>query len=269
LSEEDESQASEPDASSVTSDLDYYVVEYALRSQAHRVADIEQEFGVTVKPVNRICDEIVTVAFRRFNPGIPEANGEKARRAFLALYEAVYGRIVQRTVRAVVRPPMTADRLVAVIGGVYKERVFVSADPAGVLTLVGPFDEVTAVESFVLRQNAENSRPGDDGGVVGEFHPGGNSDVGPVSVFAVGGGRLTVKVYSADIARLPVDVVVNAANENLQNYAGVAAAIQRAGGEELRRDCQAIVEHGGPLKVYNTTSIRIDRFPNLFIYAKP
>jgi len=61
---------------------------------------------------------------------------------------------------------------------------------------------------------------------------------------------MMMKVYSADITHLPgVDVIVNAANERLQNYAGVAGAIERAGGDQLRQDCEAIIEQGGPLQV--------------------
>jgi len=83
----------------VTCDLDYYIVEYVLKCQLHRVKEIEQEFGVTIKSVNRVCDEIVTVAFQRYNPVIQTENEEKAHRAFLALYEAAYRCIVQRSVQ--------------------------------------------------------------------------------------------------------------------------------------------------------------------------
>jgi len=51
--------------SCVTCDLDYYVVEYVMKSQRERVNSIEQEFGVTIKAVQRVCDEIVTIAFQR------------------------------------------------------------------------------------------------------------------------------------------------------------------------------------------------------------
>jgi len=69
-----------------------------------------------------------------------------------------------------------------------------------------------------------------------------------MAVFELG-SSLKVKVYCADITELPLDVIVNAANEHLQNYAGVAGAIERAGGEELRHDCEMLVQQGGPLKV--------------------
>ena len=240
----------------MTCDLDYYVVEYVMMSQRQRVGTIEQEFGVTIKSVNRVCDEIVTVAFRRYNPTIPTENEEKAHRVFLALYEVVYRQIVQRTVQAKVTNSVTVTNLLTAINGVFKEEVFVSANADGVFTLVGPYDQVTTVENYILRQNARqsmgNAHARDDGkSHQEEVRGAGDGDGGsrgPVSVFEIG-GRLTVKVYSADITRLPYDVIVNAANERLQNYAGVAGAIEGAGGEELRRDCEAVVEQGGPLKV--------------------
>ena len=252
--------AGDGDIPGISCDLDYYVVEYVMMSQRQRVGSIEQEFGVTIKSVNRVCDEIVTVAFRRYNPTIQAENEEKAHRAFLALYEVVYRRIVQRTVQAKVTNPMTVTNILTAIKGVFKEEVFVSANSEGVFTLVGPYEQVTMVENHILRQNARqsvgNPRAHDDGKShhdggeeVGGAGGGDGGSRGPVmSVFEIG-GRLTVKVYSADITHLPYDVIVSAANEHLQNYAGVAGAIERAGGEDLRRDCEEVIEQGGPLKV--------------------
>ena len=260
VSTEDSSAA----VSCVTADLDYYVVEYVMKSQMHRIKDIEQEFGVTIKPVNRVCEEIVTVAFQRYNPVIQSDNEEKARRSFLALYEAVYGQIVQRTVQAKVTPTMTSGHLLSLINSVYKEKVFASATADGVFMLVGPFHYASAVEAYILKHNANQSvrHPHDhdhrkfhqddereefrkESGGVGRAE---GESQGSMSVFKVG-GRLTVKVYNADITGLALDVIVNAANERLQNYAGVAGAIERTGGDKLRQDCEAVIEEDGPLKV--------------------
>ena len=41
--------------------------------------------------------------------------------------------------------------------------------------------------------------------------------------------RITIETIQADITALDVDVIVNAANENLAHGGGVAAAISRAG----------------------------------------
>jgi len=263
LSAAEDIPASDAAASSVTCDLDYYVFEYVMKSQMHRIKDIEQEFGVTVQSISRICDEIVTVAFQRYNPTIQMENEEKARRAFLALYDVVYQRIVQRTVQANIKPPLTASSILTSISSVYKEEIFVSVNSDGLFTLVGPFEPVSTVENFLTKRYAGDT-PHDIGHVRVYDHEDDEmeetqretnrgEDVedepkGPVSVFEVG-GRLTVKVYTADITHSSLDVIVNAANEHLQNYAGVAGAIEKAGGDELRRDCEDVVKQGGPLKV--------------------
>jgi len=259
----EDSPASDSGASSVTCDLDYYVVEYVLKSQMHRVKDIEQEFGVTIQSINRVCDEIVTVAFQRYNPTIQVENEEKARRSFLALYEVVYRRIIQRTVQAKVKPPLTPNDILSAISSAYKEQIFVSVDSDGLFTLVGPFEQVATVESFILKRNAtqdlghhsahddEKFQQEDETEEFQSETERGRDEVepkSPVSVFEVG-GRLIVKVCTADITRSSLDVIVNAANEHLQNHAGVAGAIENAGGDELRQDCEAIVQQGGPLKV--------------------
>jgi len=248
--------------SCVTCDLDYYVVEYVMKSQRQRVKDLEQEFGVTIKLVNRVCEEIVTVAFQRYNPGIQVEKEEKAHRAFLALYEVVFKQIVQRTVQTKVTLPNTPSHLLTVINRACKDDVFASTDSEGLFTLVGPFEKVTTLENFILNrygnQSTGHSHVHDHGKFCQdddreEFRKetdggGGSSEGGPMSVFEIS-GRLTVKIYTSDITRLPLDVIVNAANEHLQNYAGVAGAIERAGGEQLKQDCETVVQQGGPLKV--------------------
>jgi len=260
LSTAEDSPASDAAASSVTCDLDYYVVEYVMKSQLQRVKKIEQEFGVTIQSVNRVCEEIVTVAFQRYNPTIQEENEEKARRAFIDLYDVVYRQIVQRTLQATIKPPLTANDILTSISSVYKEEIFVSVNSDGLFTLVGPFEPVTTVETFITKryatQNIGHVRAYDhEDDKMEEFQretdgdgDAGGEPKGPVSVVKVG-GRLTVKVYSADITHSSVDVIVNAANGHLQNHAGVAGAIEKAGGDELRQDCEDVVKQTGPLKV--------------------
>lgn len=50
---------------------------------------------------------------------------------------------------------------------------------------------------------------------------------------------MDVEVVEGDIARLPVDAIVNAANDRLWMGAGVAGAIKRAGGDEIEREAMA------------------------------
>lgn len=50
----------------------------------------------------------------------------------------------------------------------------------------------------------------------------------------------SLSAVRGDIAALPADAIVNAANESLQLGAGVAGAIRRAGGPSIQRECDAI-----------------------------
>ncbi|KAK1343957.1 hypothetical protein QTO34_014514 [Cnephaeus nilssonii] len=49
-------------------------------------------------------------------------------------------------------------------------------------------------------------------------------------------------VQQGDLTRFPVEVVVNAANENLRLSGGLAAALSKAAGPELQADCDRIVK---------------------------
>ena len=145
----------------------------------------------------------------------------------------------------------------------YGQEIFASVNSEDVFTLVGPFNEVAAVEKFILKRSTDQALGNPHARDAGKFQyaehlkESSGSEVdpeGPVSEFEVG-GKLKVKVYSADITGLAVDVIVNAANELLQNYGGVAGAVERAGGEELRQDCEKIIQQGGPLKVWQSSRI--------------
>lgn len=61
-------------------------------------------------------------------------------------------------------------------------------------------------------------------------------------------GEATLAVVEADLTRLDVGVLVNAANEHLAHGGGVAAALARAGGPQVQRASDDWVDHNGPLR---------------------
>jgi O-acetyl-ADP-ribose deacetylase (regulator of RNase III) len=60
-------------------------------------------------------------------------------------------------------------------------------------------------------------------------------------------GQGVLRVVRGDITSLPVDAVVNAANEHLAHGGGVAAALSRKGGPRVQEESDAWVREHGPL----------------------
>ncbi|XP_018429342.1 PREDICTED: poly [ADP-ribose] polymerase 14-like [Nanorana parkeri] len=56
---------------------------------------------------------------------------------------------------------------------------------------------------------------------------------------------LIISVYKGDLCRHNVDVIVNAANEDLQHMGGLANAILKAAGHKLQDDCDRIIRKNG------------------------
>ncbi|XP_074001585.1 protein mono-ADP-ribosyltransferase PARP14-like [Numenius arquata] len=61
-------------------------------------------------------------------------------------------------------------------------------------------------------------------------------------------GRVVIAVYKADLCSYPVDVVVNASNEDLKHISGLADALLKAAGPELQQECDELVRKNGPLQ---------------------
>ena len=57
----------------------------------------------------------------------------------------------------------------------------------------------------------------------------------------------TISVMKGDITKDRVDVIINAANDNLRHIGGLAAAIVKAGGEEIQEECDAFINENGRL----------------------
>lgn len=57
-----------------------------------------------------------------------------------------------------------------------------------------------------------------------------------------------VSVHKADLSNFPVEGVVNAANEGLKHFGGIAQALSKAGGPQIQRDSDDYVRTYGDLK---------------------
>lgn len=72
---------------------------------------------------------------------------------------------------------------------------------------------------------------------------------------------ITLIVQQGDLSHFPVDVVVNATNEDLQHFGGLAAALSKAAGPELQADCDQIVKKLGKLSPGNATISKAGKLP--------
>lgn len=57
-----------------------------------------------------------------------------------------------------------------------------------------------------------------------------------------------VSVWKADLTNYKVEAVVNAANDNLQHYGGLAQALSKAGGPRIQKESQDLIKKLGVLK---------------------
>ncbi|XP_051973987.1 protein mono-ADP-ribosyltransferase PARP14-like isoform X2 [Xyrauchen texanus] len=81
-----------------------------------------------------------------------------------------------------------------------------------------------------------------------EFSGGSSEDFGQLSCEIQMPGSVTVTVRKADICKLNVDAVVNAANEDLKHIGGVALALLQAAGPHLQQCCDLYTKENGSLK---------------------
>ncbi|XP_046313880.1 protein mono-ADP-ribosyltransferase PARP14 [Marmota monax] len=72
---------------------------------------------------------------------------------------------------------------------------------------------------------------------------------------------VTLIVLQGDLAQFPVDVVVNAANEDLKHSGGLAAALLQAAGPELQTACDHIVKTEGRLLPGNVAISTAGKLP--------
>uniref|UniRef100_A0A672S1J3 Poly [ADP-ribose] polymerase n=1 Tax=Sinocyclocheilus grahami TaxID=75366 RepID=A0A672S1J3_SINGR len=98
-----------------------------------------------------------------------------------------------------------------------------------------------------------------------QFAVGSFGDIGQVSCEVRMPGGVTVTVRKADICKLHVDAVVNAANEDLKHIGGLALALLQAAGPSLQQNCDLHTKANGPLKPGDTIITAAGRLPCKYV----
>jgi O-acetyl-ADP-ribose deacetylase len=78
-------------------------------------------------------------------------------------------------------------------------------------------------------------------------------------------GKATLEIMQGDITTLPMDAIVNAANEYLKHGGGVAAAISRKGGSAIQQESDALIEKLGPLSTGEAAITSGGKLPARFV----
>ncbi|NXT67623.1 PAR14 polymerase, partial [Chaetops frenatus] len=74
-------------------------------------------------------------------------------------------------------------------------------------------------------------------------------------------GETVIALYEADLCTHPVDVVVNASNEDLKHIGGLADALSRAAGPALQEECDELVRKLGNLHPGDAVITRAGKLP--------
>ncbi|KAK2871251.1 hypothetical protein Q8A67_023778 [Cirrhinus molitorella] len=98
-----------------------------------------------------------------------------------------------------------------------------------------------------------------------EFTEGSFEDFGQVSCEVQMPGGVTVTVKKADICKISVDVVVNAANEDLNHIGGLAFALLQAAGPCLQQYCDQYTKVNGRLKPGHAIITNAGRLPCKYV----
>jgi len=79
------------------------------------------------------------------------------------------------------------------------------------------------------------------------------------------GGRSLLIIGPADITRVAVDAIVNAANNRLAGGGGVDGAIHAVGGPEILEHCRKIIAQQGPLRAGQAVATPAGRLPARYV----
>uniref|UniRef100_A0A671M0P1 Poly [ADP-ribose] polymerase n=2 Tax=Sinocyclocheilus anshuiensis TaxID=1608454 RepID=A0A671M0P1_9TELE len=98
-----------------------------------------------------------------------------------------------------------------------------------------------------------------------QFAVGSFEDIGQISCEVRMPGGVTVTVRKADICKLHVDAVVNAANEDLKHIGGLALALLEAAGPSLQQNCDLHTKANGPLNPGDAIITAAGRLPCKYV----
>lgn len=76
---------------------------------------------------------------------------------------------------------------------------------------------------------------------------------------------MKIKLLKDDITKIPVDVIVNAANNSLMGGGGVDGAIHRVGGKIIHEECMKIVQIQGGCKTGEAVYTSAGNLPAKFV----
>lgn len=76
---------------------------------------------------------------------------------------------------------------------------------------------------------------------------------------------MKIEIIKADITKLNVDAIVNAANTSLLGGGGVDGAIHRAGGPEILEECRKIIARQGSCKVGEAVYTTAGKLPSKYV----
>uniref|UniRef100_H3AVP7 Poly [ADP-ribose] polymerase n=1 Tax=Latimeria chalumnae TaxID=7897 RepID=H3AVP7_LATCH len=109
-------------------------------------------------------------------------------------------------------------------------------------------DSVMHKFNCMLRLQGDDDYVEDDWEMVGDGDGGRDGDGSRLQCQVILPDGTVIAVYKEDLCHHQVDVVVNASNEELQHYGGLAGALRKAAGPVLQKQCDDVVSRRGRLK---------------------
>nr|XP_002742351.1 PREDICTED: uncharacterized protein LOC100368311 [Saccoglossus kowalevskii] len=248
---EDKVDRLESVSSPVPVDVDFY--KYLNHTQSQQLLSIEQEFDVKF-----VCDLGSDAGILQILPGSSNTTKDQiqmANESFIVLYENLF----RTTTKFDLLLPtgfQHADLVEKTVEDTHKRysKVFMKFEEANHYAMYGDKDILERAKSHVPKADQLDANQSDwlaDGRISQ------NALKRSVTILSDGRRELSfltesgikVRLYCADITKLNVDTITNAAHEQLINTGGVAYSIRKAAGRQYHRECEEYIDNHGPLYV--------------------